>query len=185
MDISVHSEDEFECHASKMRQDIRSFLSRFPYAPAHEVGAALLCWAAIPAGQRGSRKARFIATDHLQHRTGRSNSPSIDPNTLIAQTPNLVHLMADEDNRASTVRNLLHFAETLFLKLDISHCQHFINEQNLRRKVCGDGEGQPHLHTGAEMLKRSVDIALDAGEIHDRIVLLNDFPLAHSQNRAT
>src|SRR5579864_3972624 len=124
MDVSVHSEDKFECDASKIRQDIRSFLSRFHYAPAREVRTVFLYWAAIPAGQRGSRKARFITTDHLQHRTGRSNSPSIDPDTLIAQTPNLVHLMADEDNRASTLRNLLHFAETLFLKLDISHCQH-------------------------------------------------------------
>jgi hypothetical protein len=50
------------------------------------------------------------------------------------------HIMADEQNRASAIRHVLHLTEALLLELGVPDGQHFVNDEDLRVQVGGDGE---------------------------------------------
>src|SRR5260370_27874371 len=77
-----------------------------------------------------------------------------------------------------------HFPETLFLKLCVSYCQHFINDENFRFEMSGYGKGKSHVHTARIALDWRVHVALDSGEIHNLIKFFPYLGLGHPQNRA-
>ena len=54
--------------------------------------------------------------------------------------------MAHEEHGAAAASDFAHLAEALFLELRVADRQHLVDDQDLRLKVRGDREGEPHIH---------------------------------------
>ena len=93
-------------------------------------------------------------------------------------------VVTDKDDSPTLVCDGSHLPEALFLERRIADRQHLVHEENLRLQVCGDGEGQPHVHPAREALDRCVDELLHLGERDDLVELSSDFPPFHAEDRA-
>ena len=91
--------------------------------------------------------------------------------------------MADEDDGASVPRDVAHLAEALLLELDVADGEHLVDEEDLGLEVRGDGEREPHLHPARVALDRSVEEALDTGELDDVVEPPRDLRAAHPEDR--
>src|SRR5487761_1605936 len=91
---------------------------------------------------------------------------------------------ADEDNCATSFRNVAHFAEAFFLEGGVADGEDFIDEEDFGFEMRGDGEGEAHAHAAAVMLEGRVDEALAFGEGDDFVVFAQNFGFAHAENRA-
>src|ERR1700733_7970141 len=126
----------------------------------------------------------LVFTENRARRAGFVYLTTVEPIYALAKAANLIHLVADEDNRTTAVGHLLHLTEALLLELEVADGQYLVYEQNFGLEMSGNGERQAHLHPGAEMLERCFDKALDIRERDDRVVFLADLALAHSKNGA-
>ena len=79
--------------------------------------------------------------------------------------------MTHKQDRPAGFGHVPHFPQALFLEGGIAHRQHFVDQQDLRLQVGGDGKGQAHLHPGAVMLEGGIDELLDLGKGHDFVEL--------------
>src|ERR1700723_1781389 len=108
----------------------------------------------------------------------------VNPDYALAEAANLIHLMADKNNRPAALRYVLHFAQALFLEFDIANGEHLVHQQNFRLQVRGHRKRQTHLHSRAVVLERRIEKALDLREGHDGVFLPLDFAFAHAKDRA-
>src|ERR1700730_6344512 len=81
----------------------------------------------IPALAPGHRA--FICADNFVSDAIHANLACINPCDTMAKPPHLIHLVADEDNSASSLRHIPHFPQTFFLEIDIAYGQNFIYQQ--------------------------------------------------------
>src|SRR5713226_5682063 len=102
----------------------------------------------------------------------------------MAEAANLIELMADEDNRAAAAGHVAHFAEALFLEVDVADGEDFIHEENFRLKVRRDGKRQADVHAGGVVLHGGIDEFFQLRERHDFIEFALDLRFAHPQDRA-
>ena len=116
-----------------------------------------------------SGRSCFVCSPDLSGRALTPNLAAVDPENALAEAADLIHLMADEDDRAAALGNFLHLAEAFLLEFEIADGEHFIHQQNFRFEMRRDGKGEAHLHAGAEMLERRIDEALDFGESDDLV----------------
>ncbi len=65
---------------------------------------------------------------------------------FLRQAQNGRHVVADEQDRASLLCHVTHFAETFLLEFRIAHRQHFIHNKDLRFEVRGDGKRETQIH---------------------------------------
>jgi len=94
------------------------------------------------------------------------------------------HVVGDEQNSAAFVGDFLEFTETFFLELDVADGEDFVDDQDFRVEMCGDGEGEADVHAGGVTLDRRVEEFVDGGELDDVIELLEDFASAHAEDGA-
>src|SRR5438445_13182721 len=94
------------------------------------------------------------------------------------------HVMTDEQYCPSASADLLHFPQTLLLKLCIADCKNFINDKNLWFKMGCDGECQPYIHPAAVAFNGRVDKFLYLCKRYDFIELAFDLCSRHSPNSA-
>src|ERR1700693_395083 len=106
------------------------------------------------------------------------------PDGAVAEAADLVELVADQDDGTAGVGHFAHFAQTLFLELDIADGEHFIDEQDFRLEVGGDSKGEADIHAAGVVFDGSVDEILEFGESDDFVEFAGDFPLAHAKNGA-
>ena len=92
--------------------------------------------------------------------------------------------MADEQHRAPAARDVAHLAEAFLLKLGVADRQHFIDDQDFRVEVRGDGEREAHVHAAAVALDRRIEELLDFGEGDDLVEVLLDVAPCHAEHRA-
>ena len=92
--------------------------------------------------------------------------------------------MADENDGPPRARDVAHFAEALFLEIDVADGEHFIDEQNFRLEMRGHGKRQPHVHPARIMFHRRIDEFFQLRERHNLIELALDLLLVHPQDRA-
>ena len=90
--------------------------------------------------------------------------------------------MAHKQHRPPAFGDILHLAEALFLELGVADGKNFIDDEDFRFHMGGDGEGKAHIHAGAISLDRGIEESLDAGEIHDLVEFLPDLDLAHAED---
>src|SRR5206468_5994998 len=90
-----------------------------------------------------------------------------------------------EEDRSSSLRDALHFADALLLKLEVAHGEDFVHEEHIGFEVSGHGEGQPHIHAAGVMLGRGVEKSLHSCERDDLAEASSDLCLGHSEDRPT
>ncbi len=96
-----------------------------------------------------------------------------------------VHVVTDENHRSAFVRgDVLHFSETLCLKLGVAHGQDLVDQKNFGIEVGGDGEGEPHIHSARVPLDRGVEKPFDFGEGDDLIEFSFDLRALHPEDCA-
>src|SRR5437867_1887218 len=93
--------------------------------------------------------------------------------------------MTHEQNCTSlALGDVLHFTQTLLLKLHISHCQDLVNNQNLWIEMGGHCKSQAQIHTTAIVLDRRVNEFVHFSECNDLIKLAVNLCLPHTENSA-
>ncbi len=108
----------------------------------------------------------------------------VDPDDAVAKSPDLIELMGDEDDGAAGAGDVTHLSEAFLLEIDIANGEDFIDEENFRLEMGGDGKGQADVHAGGVVLDGSVDEFFELGEGHDFVEFAGDFALAHAQDGA-
>src|SRR6267143_929589 len=124
----------------------------------------------------------LVGGDDIEGRSVLLDDAAVDPDHSFAQSPDLTHLVTYEHNGATALGDLAHFPKTFFLKLKIAHRQHLVHQQNFGLELSSHGEGQTHLHAGAEMLERRINEFIHLGERHNLIKFALDLTLAHAKN---
>src|SRR5690606_14254397 len=116
--------------------------------------------------------------DYIYHTT-------VQQNSLGTQPLHRPHIMTHKQHRPPlTLAHFVHLAQALLLKLSIAHREYFINDQNLRFQMRGDGKCKSDFHATAVVLHRCVQEFLDSAEIDNRVKLLADLRAAHAEDRA-
>src|ERR1700687_5705016 len=92
---------------------------------------------AVPARHRG-----FVPGDDFVGRPVLANGAIIDPHHAMAQAADLIELVGDKHDGAAGAGHVTHFAEAFFLEVDVADGEDFIDEENFRLEMGGDGEGE-------------------------------------------
>src|SRR5580704_7270302 len=104
------------CDGSESREDVRLVLARLRDLPTDESSfqsrPAVFMLSRLVAGCHDT----FICSQDGSCRAGFSNSTTIDPEDPFAEPANLIHLMADKYNCASSFRNVSHFTQAFLLE---------------------------------------------------------------------
>src|SRR4029077_12472938 len=100
----------------------------------------------------------FVFAENYAGRSGFVDLAIFQPEDALAEAANLIHLVADENDRPSAFRDILHLAQTFFLELEVADSEYFIYEKNFRLERGGHGKCQPHLHSRAEIFERRIEI---------------------------
>src|SRR5207248_7624159 len=108
----------------------------------------------------------------------------VNPQDALAEAANLVELMGDEDNGAAGAGDVAHSAEAFFLKVDVADGEDFVDQEDFRLEMCGDGESQADVHAGGVVLDGSVNEFFEFGEGDDFVELAGDFGFGHAENGA-
>ena len=116
----------------------------------------------------------FIFANDFLRRAVLTDLASIDPDSASAQTTNLIHLVAHEQNRPA-LRDVAHLAEAFLLERSVADGEDFVHEQDFGLEMRGDGEGEAHLHAAAVVLQGGVEEAFHFGEGYDLVELAADF----------
>jgi hypothetical protein len=106
----------------------------------------------------------------------------IDPHDTMAKAANLIELMADEDDGATGAGDVAHLAETFFLEIDVADGKDFIDEENFRFEVGGDGEGEADVHAAGIVFNGSIDEFFEPCKGDDFIEFAGDFGFAHTKD---
>ena len=95
----------------------------------------------------------------------------------------LILNMLCEDEQDGCVGALQARGELHALPLEraVADGEHFVDQQDFRLQVRGDGERQPHVHAAGVALHRGVDELLDLGEVDDLVELARDLVPASSR----
>lgn len=94
-------------------------------------------------------------------------------------------VMSYKQCRASLrTRNILHLAETFFLKVRVANRQHLVHQKNLGVEMRGHREGQTHMHTARIAFHRGIQKFLDLSKDNNLIEFPTNFCAAHPGNGA-
>jgi hypothetical protein len=107
---------------------------------------------------------------------------SVDPEDAVAEAANLIELMSDKDDGAAGAGDIAHFAEAFFLEIDVADGEDFIDEENFRFEMSGNGESEADIHAGGVVLDWSVDEFFELGEGDDFVEFGGDFAARHAEN---
>ena len=66
----------------------------------------------------------------------------------VAESFDRHQVVRDEEHRRSRTSQLVQPIDALQLKGGVADGQHFVDEQNVRLEMCGDGEAEPDVHPG-------------------------------------
>src|SRR5208283_5284925 len=174
--------NEPDRHGAELAEGVRVVGSRLDDFPGKEVSfgvrGACLLRALILAASHGG----FISRDDFVGVTDFADHAGIDPDYAVAKPADLIELMADENDGAAGAGHITHFAEALFLEVDVADGEDVIHQEDFRLEVGGNGKGQAHVHTAGIVLYGRVNEFFQLRESHDFIEFARDFALAHSQN---
>ena len=70
------------------------------------------------------------------------------------------------------------------MKRGVPDGENFVNDEDLRLEMGGNGERQPHRHPAGIAFDRRVEEGLDFGERNDLVELPQDLATGHAENRA-
>src|SRR6266568_2906748 len=107
---------------------------------------------------------------------------SVYPEDAMAESADLIELVADQDDGAASAGNVPHFPQAFLLEIDVADGQHLIHQQDFRLQMRGHGERQTDVHPRGIVLYGRVNEFFELGERHDLVKLAGDLTLAHPQD---
>src|ERR1700741_3422953 len=90
--------------------------------------------------------------------------------------------MANQHHGAASLGDVTHFAQALFLEIDVANSKNFIYEKDFRLEMGGDGESEAHIHPAGIMLHGCIDEFFKFGESDNFIKFAPDLIFAHAQD---
>jgi hypothetical protein len=172
-----------DCHRSQSRNSVGLDSIVLGNVPTEELclltREALQPLSAFVAGHGG-----FVGGDYFVGGTVLADLAVVDPDYAVAEAADLVELVRDEDDGAAGAGDVAHFAEALFLEVDVADGEDFVDEENFGFEMGGHGEGQADVHAAGVVLDRGVDKFFEFGEGDDFVELAGDVALAHAEDGA-
>ena len=93
--------------------------------------------------------------------------------------------MTDKNHRTSFFAcHLAHLTKTFALECRVADGEHFIDHEDFRIKVRGNGERQTYIHPAAVPFHGGVEKSCDLGEFHNLVEPSQDFLTTHAENSA-
>src|SRR5438874_2410013 len=90
--------------------------------------------------------------------------------------------MADEQDRATVLGDVLHFPDAFLLKLRVADSQHLIDDQDLRFQMRRDSKCQANIHAAGVAFHWSVDELVYFSESHDIVEFPANLGAVHSED---
>src|SRR6516225_1651928 len=132
-----HFNDKSNGYGAKCREYMRIVAARFDNFPFNEAGfgagAAMLPDGVVFAAGHGG----FVSRDDFVGVAFLADAAVVDPDDPLAEAANLVELMGDEDDGVAGAGHVAHFAQALFLEVDVANGEDFVNDKNFRLKMGG------------------------------------------------
>src|SRR5437763_13167877 len=100
--------------------------------------------------------------------------PALEPHDPIADLGDLGEAVAHEDDRAPFTVQAFDLVDTAKLELAVHHCEHPVEDVDVRRELHRDREGKSGGHSARKSLYRSVHVAPDLSEVGDGVHSLAD-----------
>src|SRR6266700_98237 len=134
---------------------------------------------------RGARSEfRDIFVDDLADLADFRYPPPIEQHGAAAHLPDRAEVVADVQNRDAGFPHVPDSIHALFLKHQVSHRQHLVQDQHLGPQIGCDREAEARLHAARVMLELGVDELLELRESHDLVEQCIDLRPAHAEKRA-
>src|SRR5690242_10219600 len=92
--------------------------------------------------------------------------------------------MGHEQNSPSVLPYILHLAEALALKRNVTNREHLVHDEDLWLQMGRDRKGQTHIHATRVALDWSLDKPFDLRERNDFIELAVDLRFPHAKQSA-
>ena len=99
----------------------------------------------------------------------------------VAELRDGLHVVRDEQDRASVRTEVLHAAEAPPLELRVTDCEHLVDEQDLGLEMRSDRERESHVHAARVALHGRVEEPLDPRELDHVGKLLLDLASLHAR----
>src|ERR1700722_9341621 len=74
------------------------------------------------------------------------NPAPFQPDTSLAQGPDGFHIVADEQDRSSALREVTHLSEAFLLERGVPNGENLVDDEDIGFQVCGHGKGKPYIH---------------------------------------
>ena len=91
----------------------------------------------------------------------------VDPDRALAELLDLVDVVADEKQRRTAGKHLLHAVVAFLLEHEVTHRQNFVAGQDVGPHLGGDGEAQAGDHAGRVVFHRHIDKIPQFGKVDD------------------
>lgn len=95
--------------------------------------------------------------------------PVAEPDGSVAVGFDEFELMADEQEDAGSVDQVLHALSGLFDPVDVANAEDLIEQEDLGVNIGGDGEGEALLHAAGEVFDGGVLESVEFGEVEDSV----------------
>src|SRR5688500_14598203 len=92
--------------------------------------------------------------------------------------------MTYKQYRPPLLFHVSHFPYALPLKLCITDCQHFIDDQDFRIQMGSNSKGKAYIHAAGITFNGGINKFLNFCKTHDLIKLALNLPAAHAQDCA-
>ena len=125
----------------------------------------------------------LVAPRHLGRAAVVDHVTALQHHRPRAQLAHAREVVAHQEHGAPLAAQVLHPAEALVPEMQVPDRQHFVDDQNLRLEVRGDGKRQPHVHPARIGLHWRMDELLELGEGDDGVELADDLRAKHAEDR--
>src|SRR6266700_8348321 len=142
----VEVERKFYIDLTEGGEDVAVAAARLGNLPLKEAAFGVGCANTGMAIRVAAGHGGFVGGDDFVSGAVLSDGGGVDPDDAVAEAADLIELMADQDDGAAGAGHVSHFAQALLLEIDVADGEDFIDEENLRLQVRGDGEGQADVH---------------------------------------
>src|SRR5271166_3432610 len=94
------------------------------------------------------------------------------------------HVVRNKKDSSAAPADFAHLSQALLLKRQVTHRQHFVNDENLGLQMGRYRKRQPHIHATRVMLHGGVDELFDFGKRDDFVEFGGNLCLTHTHDGA-
>ncbi len=105
-------------------------------------------------------------------------------NRFLRQAQDGAHVVADEKHRAPFLGDIVHLPQAFALEFGIPNRQDFVDDQDFRFEMGGNGKGQAQVHPRRIALDRGIDKLFDFGKGDNLVEVALDFSALHPEDGA-